>query len=133
MTVLGIAHVQVTVAAERMVAALEFYGRLLGLEEIAQPARDRSEAGAWYRVGTIELHLRADAATAGDPAASRRHVAFTVTDLDRMAARLRAAGLELLPDARPVPGQRRLFVRDPGGNRVELVAADQDRPGSGRT
>ena len=124
MSVVGIAHVQVTVAADRMAAAMAFYRSVLGLEEIAQPRRDRPEAGAWYRVGAIELHLRCDPAAAGDPAASRRHVAFLVTDLDRMERALRAAGIALLPDARPIPGQRRLFVRDPGGNRVELVEAN---------
>ena len=35
-----------TVPAERMADALAFYGRVLGLEEIAQPARDRTEPGA---------------------------------------------------------------------------------------
>ncbi|BBK40576.1 glyoxalase [Allostella vacuolata] len=123
MSVVGIAHVQVTVAADRMAAAMTFYRGILGLEEIAQPSRDRPEAGAWYRVGAIELHLRGDAAAAGDPAASRRHVAFLVTDLDRMEQALQAAGIARLPDARPIPGRRRLFVRDPGGNRVELVEA----------
>ncbi|BBK29807.1 putative enzyme related to lactoylglutathione lyase [Stella humosa] len=119
--ILAIHHVQVTVPADRMAAALHFYGHTLGLAEIPQPARDRPEPGAWYRVGAAELHLRPDTTAAGDAAASRRHVAFAVADLDRLESALAAAGSEFLPDARPVPGQRRLFVRDPGGNRVELM------------
>ena len=119
--ILAIDHVQVTVPAERMADALGFYGRVLGLEEIAQPARDRPEPGAWYRVGGAELHLRTEAGDVAAAAPSRRHVAFAVADLDALAIALDAAGAERLPDPRPVPGQRRLFVRDPGGNRVELV------------
>jgi len=119
--VLGIHHVQVTVPEGRMADALRFYGETLGLEEIGQPARDRPEPGAWYRVGGAELHLRAEAEGATKAVPSRRHVAFAVADLERMRQALTAAGAEFLPDTRPAPGLRRLFVRDPGGNRVELM------------
>lgn len=119
--ILGIHHVQVTVPAGRMADSLRFYGQTLGLEEIAQPARDQPEPGAWYRVGGAELHLRAEAGGATDTGPSRRHVAFAVADIERIRQALTAAGAEFLPDTGPAPGLRRLFVRDPGGNRVELI------------
>lgn len=123
MTILAIHHVQVTVPADRMADALRFYGDTLGLREIPQPPRERPEPGAWYSVGTAELHLRPETEGADDAARSRRHVAFAVADLAPVKGALTAAGADLMPDARPVPGVRRLFVRDPGGNRVELVEA----------
>ncbi len=116
--VTGIDHVQITVAIERMAEALAFYGGVLGLVEIPQPVREPLEPGAWYRVGAAELHLRADTA---DVTASRRHVALSVTDLAAVEQAIRRSGTPILPDTRPAPGQRRLFVRDPGGNRLELV------------
>lgn len=119
--IIGIDHVQIAVPGDRMAAALAFYGGVLGLPEIPQPARDTPEPGAWYDLGTAELHLRPDAPEAGDGSLSRRHVALAVTDLDAVERAVRDAGTPILPDRRPVPGQRRLFVRDPGGNRLELV------------
>lgn len=121
MTVVSIDHVQITVPLDRMDAALAFYGRTLGLVELPQPVREDPEPGAWYGIGASELHLRAETVDRETLRASRRHVALAVNDLDALRAALIAAGTELLPDRRPVPGQRRLFLRDPGGNRVELV------------
>lgn len=121
MTVVGIDHVQVTVPVERMEAALAFYGGVLGLRALPQPARENPEPGAWYAVGAAELHLRAEPVDGETLRASRRHVALLVDDIAAAEAALAAAGVALLPDRRPVPGQRRLFVRDPGGNRLELV------------
>jgi catechol 2,3-dioxygenase-like lactoylglutathione lyase family enzyme len=114
-------HVQVTVPIERMEAALAFYRDVLGLAEIPQPVREEREPGAWFRIGAAELHLRSEPTDVETLRASRRHVALAIADVGAAEAALAAAGIELLPDRRPVPGQRRLFLRDPGGNRVELV------------
>ncbi|PYS80048.1 MAG: bleomycin resistance protein, partial [Acidobacteria bacterium] len=44
-------------------------------------------------------------------------------DLAATEKRFRAAGVEIVPDARPVPGSRRFYVRDPGGNQLEIAQA----------
>jgi predicted enzyme related to lactoylglutathione lyase len=31
------------------------------------------------------------------------------------------AGVEILPDDQPTPGWSRFYVRDPGGNRLEIA------------
>jgi catechol 2,3-dioxygenase-like lactoylglutathione lyase family enzyme len=36
---------------------------------------------------------------------------------------LRAAGIEIIPDDQPMPGKPRFYVRDPGGNLIELAQA----------
>ena len=111
-------HVNVTVSPEREAAAKKFYGPVLGLKQIPKPAASR-QSGAWYEIGATQLHLSvADDEQAG---LSSRHVCFAVSDLDDMEKRFRDAGVEILPDPRPNPGSPRFYVRDPGGNLLEIV------------
>jgi putative (di)nucleoside polyphosphate hydrolase len=117
----GVDHVQITVPRETLDAAVAFYGGVLALPEIVQPAAVAHLGGGWYQLGAIAIHLRPDDGTVAANAASRRHVALTVPDVGVITAVLHAAGHPLLPDDRPIPGIRRIFVRDPGGNRVEIV------------
>jgi catechol 2,3-dioxygenase-like lactoylglutathione lyase family enzyme len=51
----------------------------------------------------------------------KRHVCYTVRDLSEAEERFRQAGVEILPDDLPLPGWRRFYVRDPGGNRLEIA------------
>jgi len=44
-----------------------------------------------------------------------------VEDLNRAEQRLRDAEVEILPDERPVRGWLRFYVRDPGGNLIEIA------------
>ena len=110
-------HVNVTVPAELEAAAKEFYGVLLGLNQIPKPATSRP-AGAWYQVGHTQLHLSVD--ENGGPLSSR-HVCFTVIDLADAEKTFRAAGVEIISDPHPNPAARRFYVRDPGGNQLEIA------------
>ena len=111
-------HVNVTVPAELEAAMKEFYGRALSLEQVPKPAAAR-QSGAWYQIGANQLHLSvADEETAE---LSSRHICFAVSDLGTAEKRFRDAGVEILPDPRPVPGTQRFYVRDPGGNQLEIV------------
>lgn len=114
-------HVQVTVPRADEAAAMAFYGGLLGLEEFAQPPSQQRQGGVWYRLRNAELHLKPDDISREETHRSRRHVCLAVPDLDRLRATLVAAGVEMLPDPRPIPGVRRFFARDPGGNRIEIT------------
>jgi catechol 2,3-dioxygenase-like lactoylglutathione lyase family enzyme len=115
--VIALHHVNVTVSAELETATKEFYGTILGLNQIPKPAASR-QSGAWYQIGETQLHLSID----DEPSElSSRHICFTVSDLTQAEKRFRAAGVEISPDPRPVPGSPRFYVRDPGGNRLEIV------------
>ncbi|MFN8719888.1 MAG: VOC family protein [Rhodospirillales bacterium] len=114
---------QVTVPHGALDAAVAFYGGVLGLPEIAQPAAVAHHGGGWFRLDGAELHLRPEDGTVAANPASRRHLALRVPDVGAVEAIVRAAGLPLDPDDRPIPGVRRIFLRDPGGNRVEIVEA----------
>lgn len=113
-------HVQISVPSAAEEASKHFYGAILGLQEIPKPAPLRSRGGAWYRHGTIELHLSVED-LASDNRASRRHICFVVADLTEAEAKMREAGIEIIPDNRPIDGWRRFYVRDPGGNRIEIA------------
>lgn len=120
LTVTEIDHVQVMVPAASQETAKHFYGAVLGLQEIPKPNNLRNRGGAWYRVGRVELHLSVeDLAT--DNKTSRRHVCLVVADLLEAEAAMREAGIDIIPDDQPIEGWRRLYVRDPGGNRLEIA------------
>lgn len=108
--------------------ARRFYGELLGLREIHRP--DLGFPGAWYGVGEHQLHLMVPPPDrpAGNPdphfVGRVAHLAFGVPGWEAVVARLRAAGVPVR-DAAPAPGYpRRVFVRDPDGNVLELVDGD---------
>ena len=111
-------HVNVTVPSELEAATKEFYGTVLGLEQVPKPAAAR-QSGAWYQIGATQLHLSVDEEEAGP--LSSRHICFAVSDLGAAEKRFREAGVEIIPDPRPMPGTPRFYVRDPGGNQLEIV------------
>lgn len=112
-------HVNVTVPRSVEVAAKEFYGSILGLKEVPKPAASKGRGGAWYQLGTVQLHLSLE--EGADERVSRRHVCFLVVDLETAKQHLKAAGTEIFPDDIPTAGWRRFYVRDPGGNRIEIA------------
>ena len=113
-------HVNVTVPPELEAATKEFYGSVLGLSQVPKPAAAR-QSGAWYQIGNNQLHLSVE----DEPLSSlsSRHVCFMVDDLAATEKRFHDAGVEIIPDVRPVPGTPRFYVRDPGGNQLEIVQA----------
>ncbi|MDX6305607.1 MAG: hypothetical protein QOI77_2576 [Blastocatellia bacterium] len=111
-------HVNVTVPPELEAATKNFYGAVLGLEQVAKPAAAR-QSGAWYQIGANQLHLSVEDEQTGP--LSSRHICFAVPNLGAAEQRFRDAGVEIIPDPRPMPGTPRFYVRDPGGNQLEIV------------
>lgn len=122
MAIVGLHHVQMNVPASLADEAKRFYGELLGLEEMPRPQSlsEAGRAGAWYRCGPNEVHLYFNPELDGRETSSR-HPAFLVDGLAALRERLQAAGAELA-EAIPIGGRERFFVRDPAGNRIELMA-----------
>ena len=112
-------HVNVTVPRALEQAAKDFYSAGLGLEEVPKPEASRGRGGAWYLLGSVQLHLSLEDGL--DMRSSTGHVCFAVEDLHRAQDYLASTGVEILPDPRPIPGTQRFYVRDPGGNLVEIV------------
>lgn len=123
-------HVQVACPPGGEDAAREFYAGALGLTEVAKPAGLAGRGGAWFRAYddtgavTAELHLGVEEPFAP---ARKAHPALVLPDeeaLDRTAGRVAALGCEVDHRERHTfPGFLRVHVRDPHGNRVELLVA----------
>lgn len=112
-------HVNVTVSAALESAAKHFYGAVLGLKQVPKPPTSR-QSGAWYEIGPTQLHLSVEE----EPRPrSSRHVCFTVSDLAEAEQKFRTAGVEIIHDPRPNPDSPRFYVRDPGGNQLEIAQA----------
>lgn len=116
MTVLRIDHVQLSIPPSGEAAARTFYGDVLGLHEVPKPEAMRARGGMWFAEG-IHLGLEPDM-----KALVKAHAALVVDDLPAIEARLAAAGVDFV-EAHDQPGVRRGHVRDPFGNRIELVAS----------
>lgn len=115
MTVLRIDHVQLSIPPGGEADARRFYGDVLGFHEVPKPEAMRARGGMWFAEG-IHLGLEPDMKPL-----VKAHPALVVDDLPAIEARLAAAGIELVA-AHDQPGVRRGHVRDPFGNRIELVA-----------
>ena len=112
-------HIQVTYPLEVEDAMLFFYSKVLGLTEIPRPEVMKNDSGAWYKLGDIELHISTEKNTNNQ--ASRRHYCFQVDNLKAFEEHLKGHGVEIIPVQRPIPGCIRFFLRDPGGNRIEIA------------
>jgi GNAT superfamily N-acetyltransferase len=113
-------HVQVAAPAGGEDAARAFYGTLLGLPELPKPERLRARGGVWFAVGDQQLHVGIEERFAP---ARKAHPALAVSrasDLSVLAARLEAAGRDVIWDG------PRFYVEDPFGNRIELLAPHAD-------
>src|SRR5690349_8321650 len=122
MAIVGLDHVQIAAPAGCEADARRFYGGVLGLAELPKPEPLAARGGAWFALGDgRELHVGVEADFAP---ARKAHPALRVGagTLEALAERLAQAGYEVRwDDARADRG--RVFVDDPWGNRLELVAA----------
>ncbi len=114
----AIDHIQVTVPPALEEAALHFYGSVLGLPAIEKPAPLAARGGAWFQVGSTQLHVSIEPAPQNET--SKRHVCYLVDDLQTAKSQLEKAAFEIIDEETEPHGLRRFFVRDPAGNRVEI-------------
>jgi catechol 2,3-dioxygenase-like lactoylglutathione lyase family enzyme len=109
-------HVQVCIPKGTEDRAREFYGGLLGLEEIEKPEALRKNGGMWFSIADVQLHVGAEDAVAP----SKRHPAFEVEGVDDIRTYLERHGVRT-KDEEPIPGQHRFSFFDPFGNRIEFL------------
>ncbi len=117
----GLQHVSAPYPDGRRDDVRRFYGDVLGLTEIPQPATLTAPL-VWYSVGDrLELHF-----FPGDLApGSARHFCLDVDNLEQTRQRLTEAGHEPYDDT-PIPNRPRFFCRDPFDNLVEFTSIQGD-------
>lgn len=116
---LGLDHVTVTAPAELEAEVIDWYEKVLGLEQIRKP-EGTGEKGAWFSLGGSQLHLSQDP---HNPP-RRAHFAIHVGDFNGAVEHLRGHGCHI-EQAKEIRGRHRFFTRDPAGNRIEFFTLDE--------
>ena len=102
-----------------LAAAEQFYGDVLGLDKVE---RSLSFPGAWYQLGSFQIHLIEAARDYTYPSPEekwgrRAHLAFAISDLAAVKQRLTNAGIAIQPSS---SGRAAIFIHDPDGHIIEL-------------
>jgi catechol 2,3-dioxygenase-like lactoylglutathione lyase family enzyme len=122
-TLAALHHVQLAAPRGSEEALRAFYGGVLGMTEVAKPPVLAARGGAWFRAGTLELHVGVEDDFRPARKAHPGMLAGSVADLQGLADRLEASGYPVTWDD-GFPGHRRFYVVDPHGNRLEMLARD---------
>lgn len=110
-------HIQIAAPEGCEGAARDFYGSLLGMEEIEKPPVLRARGGCWFQCGAQQLHIGVER---NFRPARKAHPAFAVRHLDALRRALSDRGVAVIDDDN-LPGARRFYAEDPWGNRLEFV------------
>ncbi len=115
--ILGLHHVQLAMPPGEEEAPVRFYGAILGLSQVAKPPELAPRGGVWFRDGDVEIHLGVE-----EPftPARKAHPALLARNLETLRERMELAGYRVTDDV-ALEGFHRCHVRDPFGNRLELV------------
>jgi len=114
------AHINhVSIGAKDLRESVQFYAEIFGAEMLDTP--NFGFPVQWLRVGDLQLHLF----ERPGPAPTYHHFALAVDDFEAVFRATRARGLH---DAETMgwhlnelpSGQVQLYIRDPGGNLVEV-------------
>jgi catechol 2,3-dioxygenase-like lactoylglutathione lyase family enzyme len=112
-------HITVAVPAGEHDKVREFYGEILGLEEIPRPASlNRAYDLMWFKFLDIVLHL--DFTPPWVKPAENRHIAFEVVDLPAVRRYLESKRV-IIREAVVMPDRDRFYLLDPFGNYFELL------------
>jgi len=110
-------HVQVAIPAGEEERARDFYGRVLGLQEVEKPEHLRKRGGLWFSLGARQFHLGAEK---NFTPAKKAHPAFLVGDVGTLKRALESNGYAVVSDE-PLEGYDRIYADDPFGNRLEFL------------
>jgi catechol 2,3-dioxygenase-like lactoylglutathione lyase family enzyme len=113
----GVHHVQLAMPPGEEEAAAVFYAGALGMQQVPKPEHLAARGGCWFRGDGLELHLGVED---GFRASAKAHPAIRVDGLAALRTALQAVGADVTDDTQ-LEGHDRCYVRDPFGNRLELI------------
>ncbi|TCS95960.1 VOC family protein [Hazenella coriacea] len=120
MKILDLHHAQITIPLGMETVARHFYCTILGLTEIPKPHSLKKRGGFWLLVGDKQVHIGVEDGV--NRSSTKAHLAYLVDDLSECRNQLNRHQIPTL-DSIPIPGYERLELRDPFGNRIELIQA----------
>ena len=94
-----------------------FYVDILQLKELPRP--DFDFPGAWFAIGSHELHLIGNREKETSSHHRGTHFALRVGDIEQVVEMLDSSDTEYIRKSRP-DGARQVFVQDPDGHWVEF-------------
>ncbi|WP_101846329.1 VOC family protein [Halobacillus sp. Marseille-P3879] len=118
----GLHHVSIIVTdIER---AKHFYGEILGFEE-SKERPDFGFPGAWYQVGTTQIHLivhEEGGTLRGTTEIDSRdgHFAVRAEDIDKVIENLEKHNVEFVNKPHNKTEWHQVFISDPDGNLIEF-------------
>ncbi len=117
MTHLPVTHIDhCSVLITDVDAARRFYGQQLGLREIPAP-NSFDFVALWFDLGGTYLHLLLKPQP---DTISPRHFCLHVSDIQMARAHIREQGIGIEETVK-IPSADRFFIRDPDGNRIEIL------------
>jgi len=117
MNITQLDHVAIHVAD--IATSKSFYSDILQLPELPRP--DFDFPGAWYSIGSHELHLIGNRDKEVNSHHRGTHFAVRVSDVEPVVERLKSHGVDFIPKTRP-DGARQVFVQDPDGHYMEFCS-----------
>jgi catechol 2,3-dioxygenase-like lactoylglutathione lyase family enzyme len=111
-------HIQLAMPAGDEPRARAFYVDVLGMEELQKPPELAARGGAWFRSGSVSIHLGVDA---DFHPAKKAHPALRCADYDALISSLRERGIAIVLGDAPCDGHAHCYINDPFGNRIELI------------
>ena len=113
---IAIDHVQLAMPRDCEDEARAFYCGVLGMTELPKPPELAKRGGCWFESGDVQVHLGVEEAFRP---AQKAHPGLRCASFDFLVRHLREAGIEVTEDT--ATQARRAFIRDPFGNRIELI------------
>ncbi|MCY9187635.1 VOC family protein [Bacillus mojavensis] len=114
---LEIDHIQLAAPKGCETAARQFYGGILGFQEIEKPDELKARGGVWFTFGNRQLHIGIE-----EPfvPAKKAHPAFEVLNIEGLKEHVKLNGIAIVEDNK-LPGADRFYISDPFGNRLEML------------
>ncbi|MEM9955837.1 MAG: VOC family protein [Chloroflexota bacterium] len=116
--IIGIHHANISIPSGQEDLARQFYGDVLGLQEIEKPDALKANGGLWFRLANIDLHIGTQDNI--DRSTLKMHLAYQVDDLTLWRTKLETVGITIKENT-AIPDFDRFEIRDPFGNRIEFV------------